>query len=156
MYPARLVCDLFKISRETVRVWSVEFAQYLSPMANPGEGRQRQFSDSDLSVFALVAEMKGQGKLFEDVHLALQNGQRGSSPASINSLLEVQQPRDTPRALSLRREVERLQIELKASQEDSQRKAGQIELLTHQLEDAQKQIRELNRELGRLEGRLGE
>lgn len=151
MYPAHTICDFYKISRETVRTWSAEFAEYLSPTANPGKGRQRQFSDSDLAVLSLVAEMKNQGSLFDDIHLALRNGQRGTIPPAALALTETEQPKEIPRSLSLRQEVERLRIELQRVLESGQRKDAQIELLTRQLEAAQREIRDLNREIGRLE-----
>jgi len=35
-----------------VRQWSIEFAEHLSPTANPGRNRTRNYTEDDLAVFA--------------------------------------------------------------------------------------------------------
>lgn len=74
------ISKMFEISIETVRTWSEEFAGYLSPTANPGHKRTKLFTLDDLTVLALVAELKKLGQNFQDVHVALQAGQRGNLP----------------------------------------------------------------------------
>ena len=75
---------MFDVSGETIRTWSNEFKAYLSPTATPGKGRYRIFTDDDLEVFTLIAQLKDQNKTFEEIHLALQAGQRGDLPALFN------------------------------------------------------------------------
>ena len=77
MYQTKDVCENFNISRQTVRTWTSEFAEYLSPSATPEKGQQRNFSDEDMAVFALVHEVKQRGGTYENAHLQLKNGQRG-------------------------------------------------------------------------------
>ncbi len=79
-YNSRHIAALFNVTGETVRVWAEEFAQYFSPTATPGKGRHRSFSEDDLEVFALIAELKEQGQTFNDIQGALANGQRGTPP----------------------------------------------------------------------------
>jgi DNA-binding transcriptional MerR regulator len=79
-YQSKHVQKLFSISAESVRAWAIEFEKYLSPNANPGSGRHRNFTDADLSVFALVKEMKAKGNTYEDIHGSLENDQRGAVP----------------------------------------------------------------------------
>lgn len=64
------------VSSSTIRNWSSEFSDFLSPGANPGPGATREFSDDDLKVFSTVRVMRGQ--LVETVAIveALHEGQR--------------------------------------------------------------------------------
>src|SRR4051794_16913775 len=79
-YTTRQIAALYSVSIETIRIWTLEFAEYLSPTAQPGRNKNRVYTVSDLEVLALVSELKGQGKIFSDVHLALKAGQRGAAP----------------------------------------------------------------------------
>ncbi len=150
MYTASQVAQVFKTARETIRNWAIEFENELSPQANPGGGRQRAFSESDLEIIALISEMKGQGKLYADIHAALANGQRGRVPEEASAIV----PADTPRPTQLQARVNFLEAQIAAANESSQRDKAQIELLTRQLEEAQAKVDRLNREIGRLESRI--
>ena len=55
------VADLLDTSGSTVRRWAGEFADHLSPAANPGRGVARQFSDDDLRVLGYVASRTSAG-----------------------------------------------------------------------------------------------
>lgn len=147
MYSASQVATLFKTARETIRNWSIEFRDELEPNANPGENRQRSFSDRDLEVLALVSEMKSQGKLYADIHAALANNERGTIPSDVSAIM----PSDAPRPNQLQARVNFLEAQLATVQESDQRGRAQIELLTRQLAEAQQEIKALNREVGRLE-----
>lgn len=74
--------ELFDVTAQTIRRWVDEFSKYLSPSARPEQGRSRILTESDLDVLALIYSMKGQGKLFEDIHAALSAGQRGEAPSN--------------------------------------------------------------------------
>jgi DNA-binding transcriptional MerR regulator len=158
MYTSATLTALYGISRETVRVWVNEFREYLSPGATPSAGRQRIFSDGDMKVFALIHEMKGRGALYEDIHLALKNGQRGDLPSTLYSL--AQGGTTDNRSLSLRKELEQantkietLETALTTYAQSDQRQKAQIELLERQIETLQTKVDNLNREIGRLEAR---
>jgi DNA-binding transcriptional MerR regulator len=79
-YTAHDLSRLFNVSQQTIRQWSSEFETYLSARANPGSNRIRAYSDEDAAVLALVAQMKEMGHVFQDIHIALANGQRGEVP----------------------------------------------------------------------------
>src|SRR5690348_3968566 len=79
-YSSRQIAALYSVSIETIRVWTLEFAEYLSPTAQPGRNKNRVYTVTDLEVLSLVAELKNQGKVFSDIHLALKAGQRGAAP----------------------------------------------------------------------------
>lgn len=126
MYNATQVATLFNVARETVRQWSIEFAQDLSPTANPGNGRQRIYTDSDIEIFALIDELKEHGKLYAEIHLALANGQRGTPPQMGSAIIQV----DSNRGLT----IEQLKSDLATAQDEVKESRGQIKLLTAQLE----------------------
>ncbi|MEP6988929.1 MAG: MerR family transcriptional regulator [Chloroflexota bacterium] len=153
MITASYVLELFDISRETVRQWSAEFAEYLSPSANPGDRLPRQFSDEDMRVFALVASMKEEGKRYADIHAALRNGQRAEPPNKPAAQVELAA---TTRATTLQQQVTTLLSERAELLATTANQAGKIELLERQLAEAQAEIKVLNREIGRFEAGKGD
>ena len=80
-YRSSHVATIYGISTHTVGTWSGEFAEYLSPTANPGKKKQRLFSKEDMRVFSLVSELQRQGMTFEEIHANLKSGARGDEPA---------------------------------------------------------------------------
>lgn len=171
-YTAQQVATMYQISDETVRKYAIEFIDYLSPTANPGDGRTRFFTEDDMRVLSYVVERKKTGAVFTDIHTELRNGQRGEPPAlepeEISALttdtdrrrLELQVELLTGELQATRGELERLrQIEKQAL-----RNEAKLEMLQEQLSkteekyeqerrELQARINELERELGRLEGR---
>lgn len=79
--------ELFGVSKHTVRTWTHQFGQYLSPGANPPAGGKRWFSDEDLGVFALIAHKRGRNASYGEIHKALMAGERGEVPALTHSLV---------------------------------------------------------------------
>lgn len=147
MYSTAQIARLFNVARETIRKWSVEFSDFLSPNATPGQGKTRQFDENDMAVFALVSEMKAQGKVYDDIHFALKAGQRGTIPAAVQNLI----PADVPRSLVLQTQIRELEMQLRRMSEDGLRKDGRIDLLTQQLEEAHQENDVLKKRLWRLE-----
>lgn len=80
MYTIRDVATLYGITPENARQWAIEFATYLSPTATPSDRQKRVFTDEDMAVFDLIAKGKKAKRTFEDLHIALQAGQRGVAP----------------------------------------------------------------------------
>lgn len=70
------VARLLGVEREKVRAWSKEFAEYLSLTAQPAKGQERQYSEADMRVLAVVAEHLELGNEGEDVHYALNSGRQ--------------------------------------------------------------------------------
>ena len=157
MYQTKDVCEAFGISRQTVRIWTAEFAEYLSPSATPEKGQQRNFSDDDMSVFALVHEVKQRGGTYDNAHLQLKSGQRGEMPGEPLSVqaepeMHLSSLRGQITRLSNQLEsaiVERDELRITAAQEKALR-----ERADQQLTEAQKKIDELNQEIGMLRARL--
>ncbi|MBA3872474.1 MAG: MerR family transcriptional regulator [Anaerolineae bacterium] len=131
-YTATQVGQIFSVTREAVRRWAVEFETHLSPTANPGDSRQRAFTDSDLEVLALVASEKKLGKRFEEIQAMLSNGQRGSAPAGVTALTINEQPR----ANALQARIRSLEVELTHAVDMTKEQVGTINELRRQLAEA--------------------
>lgn len=157
MYQTKDVCEIFEISRQTVRIWAAEFAEYLSPSATPEKGQQRNFSDEDMAVFALVHDVKQRGGTYDSAHLQLKSGQRGevpqkTLPAPVESDVQLSTLRSQLTRLSNQLEtviVERDELRITTSQERALRQRAD-----EQLKEAQKKIDDLNQEIGMLKARL--
>ena len=154
-YKTQDVQQIFKISSETVRQWAIQFKDHLSPLANPGSGRHRLFTVDDLRVFALVSELKGMGKTYEDVEIALRSGQMGDLPETLESgtsplelNLQTDQYKHQIRALSLQvsslRE-ENIRFQTMLSERGNQE---------GELQKARDRLEELREEIGRLKALL--
>jgi DNA-binding transcriptional MerR regulator len=169
-YSTRHVCTLFQVSSETVRTWAEEFQEHLSVNANPGTGRHRQFTEDDMRVLSLVSQMKRDNMTFVDIHVSLKGGQRGNPPvlpaSEVQALVvgereaqlasqiqrlqqivaQIEQERDA--LLPIREENIRLKARLEATEESTHKR---IQELAAQLEKAQVEIKQLHREMGKLE-----
>lgn len=126
-YKTRHICTLFDISEETVRVWVNEFAEYLSPTATPGKHKQRTFTDRDMAILSLVAEYKGRGRTFAEIHFALKSGQRGVAPAIPPEQMDA--ITSTDRESQLAFQNQHLQRDLVEVNERLQKALGELESL---------------------------
>lgn len=161
-YKSADVQRLFDVSSETVRRWAQEFEQYLSPTATPGKGRARQFTADDLTVFALVSEIKNSGGTYDDVHLALKSGQRGSiEDAAQERALDI---RANVEVDFIRKKMEQLQVDHNRAVEQVKTLEGevirfqtelkQMDEVKSELQASRDMINNLNREIGKLEAQL--
>lgn len=72
------VAKMFGISTQTVRIWTKEFEPHLSDEATPPKGEVRNYTKDDMRIFSLIAEMRKNKQNFEEIHMALRDGRRGS------------------------------------------------------------------------------
>lgn len=157
-YSTLQTATMFSISRETVRLWTEEFAAYLSPTATPSQGRHRQYTDEDMTVFALIHRMKGEGSVYEDIHIALRRGDREQPPNTLDLAL----PEGTKQQIAL------MQAQILAIQEERDRaiqerdeaitqrriESALREESKEQLAIANERIEKLLREIGKLEAKI--
>ena len=71
---------IFTVAPETIRNWTREFSRHLSVTANPEMGRTRLYTDDDIKCLDLVNKMREGGSSYEEIHAALDAGQRGAEP----------------------------------------------------------------------------
>ena len=76
MITVNQMTKLLDISNTAVRQWTAEFADHLSPAASPEKGKPRRYSNDDYLIFTTIRVLRGQGKGFADIHLALTDGVR--------------------------------------------------------------------------------
>jgi hypothetical protein len=74
------VAEFLGVNRDKVKRWSKEFAEYLSLTAQPAKGKERQFSEADLRVLAVVSEHLELGNDVDDVCYALNSGEQYTEP----------------------------------------------------------------------------
>lgn len=164
LYRTQHICTLYDVAPETARLWAIEFTPYLSPTATPGKNKHRLFTEEDMRVFSLVAELKKQGLTFADIHAALSSGQRGVPPslpaeevqALISSDIERQLAVENQylqqallRAQEELKQVEALRSDLEQTKSTNIRLEVQLEEVRAQRDRLEATVRELSRELGR-------
>jgi DNA-binding transcriptional MerR regulator len=168
---SKQVADIFGFAESTVRNWSSEFAEYLSPTATPGNRKKRDFTPEDLAVFALVSEFKQGKATYDDIHLALKMGQRGKPPEISEDQLKLisateSEKRASLEIVSLQRHIADLAEMLRTARAEAaetrvlaEKNASlttQVDMLTKERDEAKAKLeaaiteaKELNRQLGR-------
>ena len=156
--------SIYNRDEQTIRNWAIEFAEFLSPLANPEKGRNRAFTEDDMRVLDLIASLKDEGKQFIDIHAALKAGQRGKSPVVSPQEIRALSTGQIERRLTV--EIQRLKDELALAQEqlndieairsDNARleeriklREEQVETLMEQLKESQSKLEGLFREVGK-------
>jgi len=150
-YRVNDIAPLFQVQGNTIRQWSEEFTSYLSDDANPQKGEVRLFSDNDLKVISLVAQMRNKRKTFDDIHASLAAGTRGEIPKSSSDIVPIRNP------LTLR--VQELVEESNAQQIKIAKLETEIRILREQLDktdnvDHKEELANLNQQIGKLQGKL--
>lgn len=135
-FTASELASLFSVSEQTIRHWSNEFKDYLSPRANPGTKRVRAYTEEDLAVLALVAEMKSRGQVYQDIHVALASGQRGQLPD-----LEAAQARRSKVEERFRQLQTSAEREIAVANERAQAALARAAELEHRLEQVDEERR---------------
>lgn len=169
MYSTPEVAAFYKRTDQTIRAWAEEFVRYLSPTANPGKGRGRSFTLEDMQVLALVADMKDRSATYEDIHAALQSGQRGDSPSLSDGDMKLLKATEGEKRAAI--EIQALQqhiidlkerlnrAELRAIEADEVRRElvrseTKREMLQSQLDTSIQQIATLQEEVRKLSSEL--
>lgn len=143
-YHPKHVQTLFSKSAETVRLWTIEFANFLSLDANPTSGHRR-YTDDDLAVVAHIAARKGQGATNEQITAELQNGQRGDPPREALALVVADESSDLE---ILQETIADLREQVAMANTRADRSEGAIQAVTGVLNEAHRN------EVERLERRL--
>ncbi len=78
-YQTSDLAKTFSVNPMTVRNWTIQYADHLSDDANPAKGTTRAFTDEDVKILSLVAELR-KHKNSEAIHARLRNGERGTFP----------------------------------------------------------------------------
>ncbi len=153
-YTTRQVGTLFGVVNETVRNWTIEFGEYLSPTSKPGRNKNRFYTVEDLEVLSLVSELRKQGMNNAEIHVALKSGERGQAPVLEPGELQLIASGGKEKQLSL--EIEHLQhslVKLQSELAEARALAAEAQTLkeenirlTTTLDQTQKQLEETKTE----------
>ncbi len=151
MYQSSDLQKFFSRSPETIRQWADEFARHLSDAANPPEGVHRRYDEQDLLVFALINEMRESRAPTEDIHAALDEGERGELPVSAffkenGTELAIKLYQANTEIDILRTRLEKMEAQMEKYKEEN------IQLKTR-IEEMEKRI-ELEKEIAVLRAKL--
>lgn len=134
---------LFNCSHQTVKNWTKEFSDWLSPTAQPDAGRKRVFTESDVRVFELVHRLKGEGKFNEDIKAALGAGEMGNMPMIP---IQLSAPQNTALAIAMQ-QVSDLQLMIEEAKQREMRLEMKVEVLEKMLYKAQERVVQLEFQL---------
>lgn len=153
------------LSPNTVRVWTRgEFKTYLTPTAQGGEGRYRNFDDHDARVVAFIAALKQQNTPVKEIHMTLTQLQEnnwedlppmplappGEGPVMMMPREAAERAIDTQKNTLMRQiavmeeKVEDLSLQLEQEREQHQQERRQL----------QTELVEAKENLGELRGQL--
>lgn len=155
-YTTATAATLYAKREQTIRNWVNEFKDYLSPTAQPGRGKNLLFTLDDMQVLSLASNLRQIGTSYAEIHIALQNGERGSMPDAEPKELAKQTHQEMNKQLALHIQVLRGQLE-EAQQEAARAKELELEVarLQAQVEILGRvDVPELYKEIGRLSGEL--
>jgi DNA-binding transcriptional MerR regulator len=82
------VAARLEVSPSTLRRWSEEFSEFLSPEADSSEGKQhRRYSDEDLAMLITVKGLMADGLTYDQVRERLVQIDSGEAPAGPGSMV---------------------------------------------------------------------
>jgi DNA-binding transcriptional MerR regulator len=151
-YKRLQVAQHFGRDTETIRRWSIEFANYLSQDANSLGRNKSNYSDSDMETLTLIRDMYDKGSSVDEIHIALKSGQKGQfdgflqntriqlSESQVAQLKEIAMERDALR--------ERLQ--------DAENTIAGLRARAELVPELQVKIDELNQQIGALKYQLSQ
>jgi DNA-binding transcriptional MerR regulator len=144
--------DTFGLSHETIRRYTLDFAEFLSEGANPPEGKHRSYDESDLRVFAVIASMKTANHSNDDIKQILRAGLEGrladtvtiESPTlspTIERTIARQEIGKLQHAIEQeRKEKEAAQAEAQEWRDKANKADGKIEELKEQVDSLRTQL----------------
>ncbi len=121
-------CELTHVTPGTFRNWTITFAPFLSPLANPAKGKKRILSDHDLRVLYFVSTLRDTGLGLSDISDRLKDLQRNdwvgltdlpvewADPGeSVSVGVAVSKAYDVAQIAVLQRDLEYTRIELETA-----------------------------------------
>lgn len=140
MIPLADLTKAFDVSRNTVKNWGTEYADYLSEHANPEPGKTRQYTLDDACVLSLVAAMRSDNASYEEIAAALASGDRGMwpLPSATSEDTQEDQPQNMQLITQLTARASQLEGQIGAISEERDMLRGKVDDLQASLMDAEK------------------
>lgn len=147
------LAKLLNVHADTVRRWTHEYRQFMSPTATPGKGKTRQLVDNDLAVLAYIAHVREQdmspdeirGRLMEMQHDGWRDLPRVPEEWTLDS-----DDDSMPVALAAERASAIAQVAV--LQTELQHVRAGLESTQQALEEAQQKVENLQTEIETLRG----
>jgi len=127
------------VSPDTLRRWLRDYAEFFSPSANPGKGRERHLTPHDQRLALLIANLRNSGLAHRDIQARLEESRAGGyedlpplpdqGVGSIPSDVAAARAKDLVDNAILQRELAHMQQALSQSQE-------QVKALEAELQEA--------------------
>lgn len=152
----------FGVSETTIRRWTATFEHYLSDLATKKDGHARQFTSNDFLVLATIHCLTKEGHSFAEVHGKLKSGYRiedtGAATAGYEDgrLVPAAVVDQIIDAAQIRVELEQVKGHRDRLLELLQKAQEKEELTQKEVKELRDRIEQLQRDLGRAEGRLEE
>ena len=158
------LAKLFGVSDKTIRQWATEFSSFFSE----SKTKIRTYTEEDIVILATIAKYSHRGESYTTIRDRLESGERVDKPSEVTygadmrmvPAAAVEQMID---ATEIRMQLERMTVERDKLLELLQDRDGviknkelTIEQLYAQVDQLRNELTKLNREIGRLEGRLEE
>lgn len=144
------------VSARTIRLWSGEYAEYLSPQAVGGDGRARSFNELDQRILARVAALRTQNTAIEDIHADLKL-LHADQWQDLPPMPPSASPDDTPIQMVPRETAERVFYEQRAALlREIEIRESRIGELTAELRQERDNAAQLQSELTAARESLGE
>lgn len=154
------VSRLTGIPASSLRTWSGEYAEYLSPAAAGGDGRKRDYSDQDIRILMYVADQKARNVIGEDIHASLKsmkitawidlpplpNVPPGMEPVALIPREAAETKIDMQRQ-ALYKEIEWLQKQIEALEDELQQERADKKSLQAELSNYRERYGELKGQL---------
>lgn len=145
-YQNKHIQAMFNISPASVRIWANDFADYLSPSANPPAGQTRKFTDNDIRVFATISRLKDFNNTVDEIKTELENGVLDDAPVQVpNELVDIA---GNSAVLLIIEKLDDFEERLSALE------TGGDARLQNQITDKDQEIGNLREEIGRLKALL--
>jgi DNA-binding transcriptional MerR regulator len=78
--------ETLSVSAQTLRRWSVQFAEFLSADATPGRGRRRTYTVADLALLRRAGDLFRAGRSVEDTIALLRLGPDQADTAALEKI----------------------------------------------------------------------
>jgi DNA-binding transcriptional MerR regulator len=147
------LAKLLNVHADTVRRWTQEYRQFMSPTATPGKGKTRQLVSNDLAVLAYIAHAREQDMLPDEIRDRLaemqQDGWRNLPRVPEEWTLD---PGDDTMPVALAAERASAIAQVAVLQTELQHVRAGLEEAQQALEEAQEKVESLQAEIETLRG----
>ncbi len=142
------------VNSSTIRLWTAEYAAYLSESAVGRGGARRNLTDRDALILATVAELRNQGLTHDRIVEALDAGQQVESLPDLSSTEEME-ARERIVLIPIA-DLHRALDQIRVKQSEIDRLLAERDKALIDWEAANQQIAALRHKIGLLEGQLSE